>query len=127
MNKAAIHKFSIGLMIICVLVMFSISCDLATTKIGDISKHPRDYAGKEVTLSGEVMETFSMIFVKYFVLRDATGEILVVTERTLPAKGERIKVKGKVQEAFSIGTKTALVVVETPEKIDPASSSTAVK
>ena len=127
MNKAAIHKFSIGLMIICVLVMFSISCDLATTKIGDISKHPRDYAGKEVTLSGEVTETFSLIFIKYFVLRDATGEILVVTEKTLPAKGEKIKVKGKVQEAFSIGTETSLVVVETPEKVKSTPSSNAVK
>ncbi len=50
--------------------------------------------------------------VKYFVVRDNSGEISVVTEKPLPVKGEKIKVKGTVREAFSIGTKTALVLVE---------------
>jgi hypothetical protein len=48
--------------------------------------------------------------VKYFVIRDGTGEVAVVTTRPLPKKGESIKVSGTVEEAFSIGDKQLLVV-----------------
>jgi hypothetical protein len=57
-----------------------------------------------------------MIVVKYFVVRDGSGKIFVVTNRTLPAKDEKIKVKGIVQDSFSLGTETALVLIEKPEK-----------
>lgn len=99
-----------------ILIISCASCGIGTTKIGDITGHPRDYAGKEVTVSGEVTEVFSLFVVKYFVVRDPTGEITVVTDRPLPAKGEKIKVKGVVKEAMSIGTKTSLVLVEGTEK-----------
>lgn len=105
-----------GCFFICILVLALFSCSLGSTKIGDIIGHPRDYADKEVTISGEVTETFSLFIVKYFVVRDNSGEISVITERPLPAKGEKIKVKGTVKETFSFGTKTAIVLVETTEK-----------
>ena len=98
------------------LIISFLSCGIGTTKIGDIVGHPRDYADKEVTISGEVTETFSLFVVKYFVVRDKSGEISVVTEKPLPVKGEKIKVKGTVKETFSFGTKTALVLVEASEK-----------
>jgi len=89
-----------------------ISCGIGTTKIGDITGHPRDYAGKEVTISGEVTEVFSLFILRYFTVRDGSGEISVVTDRPLPAKGQNIKVTGVVKEAFSLGTTSALVLVE---------------
>lgn len=104
---------------ITLLAIFTLSftsCGVGTTKIGDITGHPRDYAGKEVTVSGEVVEIFSLIIVRYFVVRDGTGEITVVTDRPLPGKGEKIKVKGIVKEAFSLGTQSTLVLVEEGEK-----------
>jgi len=110
-------KFSVIIGLVCVLVIAAVSCDVRTTRIGDIISHPRDFAGKEVTISGEVTESFSMVFIKYFMVRDESGEIAVVTQRTLPAKGEKIKVKGSVKEAFSIGPETALVLVERPGTI----------
>ncbi len=116
MKKVNTVKFPAGCVVVCVLVIVTVYCGIGITKIGDINSHPRDYAGKEVTISGEVTETFSLFFVKYFVVRDSSGEISVVTDRTLPAKGEKIKVKGSVKEAFSLGTKTALVLMETTEK-----------
>jgi hypothetical protein len=108
------RKFSF--IMLCLLIFLSISCGIGTTKIGDITGHPRDYAGKEVTVSGEVTEVFSLLVVKYFVIRDSTGEITIVTDRPLPAKGERLQIKGTVKEAVSIGTKTTLVLVEGAEK-----------
>ena len=108
--------FPTGFFVISLLIIALVSCGIGTTKIGDIVGHPRDYADKEVTISGEVTETFSLFVVKYFVVRDNSGEISVVTDKPLPAKGEKIKVKGTVKETFSFGTKTALVLVEASEK-----------
>ena len=105
-----------SLFVICLLALALFSCGIGSTKIGDIVGHPRDYANKEITVSGEVVETFSLFIVKYFIIRDSSGEISVVTDRPLPAKGEKIKVNGTVKETFSIGTKTALVLVEASEK-----------
>jgi hypothetical protein len=87
------------------------------TKIGDILKNPREYAGKEVTVSGEVKEVLALIVFKSFVLKDETGEIAVITSRTLPAVGQKLKVTGTVKEAFSLGTRNLLVIREkgTPE------------
>jgi len=87
-----------------------------STKIGDIRADPRRYADKEVTVSGEVVGTFSLVVVKYFTLRDNTGEITIVTQRPLPREGGHLTVRGTVREAFSIGSETLLVIVEEPEK-----------
>jgi len=99
-----------------IFILSLVSCGVGTTKIGDITGHPRDYAGKEVTVSGEVTEVFSLLILRYFTVRDGTGEISVVTDRPLPAKGEKIKVKGIVKEAFSLGPQSTLVLVEGGEK-----------
>ena len=87
-----------------------------STKIADIRNNPRHYADKEVTVSGEVTGTFSLVVIKYFTLRDGTGEITVVTQRPLPKEGERLKVRGVVREAFSMGSGSLLVIVEEPQR-----------
>jgi hypothetical protein len=61
-------------------------------------------------VSGEVTQTLSFVFIKYFKVRDGTGEITIVTEKPLPKIGTKIKVKGTVEEAFSIGDKQLLVI-----------------
>ena len=103
-------------LLICLLTLVLVSCGIGTTRIGDIVGNPRDYADKEVIVSGIVNDNFSLFVVKYFVVRDDSGEISVVTDRPLPARGEKIRVKGTVKEAFSIGTKTALVLIESTEQ-----------
>ncbi len=99
------------------VVVLSILCQcsgLMSTKIGDIRNNPRRYADKEVTLSGTVTSSFSLVVLKYFTLGDGTGDIPVVTQRPLPKEGERVTVKGTVREAFSIGSESLLVIVEEP-------------
>lgn len=83
--------------------------------IKDILANPREYAGRSVTIDGEVTGMFSLFVVKYFTVYDGTGRINVVTERPLPAKGQRIRVTGKVNELFSLGTETLLVLIEDGE------------
>ena len=102
----------------CSLMLFlATGCgNLFPTKIGDILKNPRDYADKEVTISGEVVDSVSFFFVKSFIVKDKTGEITVITNRPVPGKGANVKVTGTVKEAFSLGTQTLLVIVENEKK-----------
>ena len=99
------------------LLLALTACDtLFPLPIAKIVQNPRAYEGKEVTVSGTVAETFSLVVLRYFVIKDDTGEITVVTERSLPKKGEQLKVTGKVEEAFSLGDKQLIVIKEDPVK-----------
>ncbi len=97
---------------------------LFSTNIGDIKNNPRRYADKTVTVSGDVTRTFSLLVIKYFTLRDSTGEITVVTQRPMPKEGEHLTVKGTVRETFSLGSETMLVIMEEPEKTPEKATST---
>jgi hypothetical protein len=103
------------------LASVEIACNgIFTTPISRIIDNPRDYEGKTVTISGEVTETFSFFVLKYFVVDDGTGTITVITQKALPKKGSKIRVKGKVNEMFSLGNTQALVIIEDPGKKDSA-------
>ena len=103
------------------LAVAAIACNaILATPIKKIIDNPRDYDGKTVTVSGEVTETFSLFVVKYFVVDDGTGTITVVTDRALPKKGTKIRVKGKVSEMFSLGDTQALVIIEDSDKHEAA-------
>lgn len=82
------------------------------TSIGKIISNPRPYEDKVVNVYGEVTEKKSFLLVKYFKLKDKTGEIVVITKKVIPSIGVKIKVKGKVEESFSIGDYQLLVIVE---------------
>jgi hypothetical protein len=63
-------------------------------------------------VSGEVTRVFSLFIIKYFVMRDSTGEVTIVTEKPLPKIGTKMKVKGTVKEAFSIGDQQLIIIFE---------------
>lgn len=95
------------------VIFLSAGCtSLLATPIKKIQDNPREYSGKPVTVSGEVTELFSLFVIKYFVVNDSTGEIIIVTQKPLPAKGSKITVKGTVQEAFSLGDQQLIVIME---------------
>lgn len=79
------------------------------TLIGKILRNPQAYEGKILNIKGKVTERVSFMTMKYFKLKDRTGEIMVITEDTLPPVGKKIIVKGKVDNTFSIGGKQMLV------------------
>ncbi len=99
------------------VILLLIGCSgLFATPIKKILENPREYDGKPVKISGEVTEVFGLFAIRYFVVKDNTGEIVVVTKRPLPGKGIKIAVHGKVHEAFAIGDKQVVVIIENEEK-----------
>jgi hypothetical protein len=87
------------------------------TFIGKILKDPKVYEGKMLTIKGTVTERVSFMIMKYFKLKDRTGEIMVITEKPLPSVGAKISVQGMVHDAFSLGGEQILVFIEKDGKI----------
>ncbi len=66
------------------------------------------------SLSNEKLQTGQHFFIiKFFKLRDKTGEIIVVTKgRTLPEIKSQVRVKGSIDQTFSIGDQKLVVFVQ---------------
>ncbi len=84
----------------------------SSPRIDDIMSDPRGYVDNTVTVEGKVTDAFSLVLVKYYTVSDGSGSINVVTARTLPAVGQKVKVRGTVTEVFSIGPKRLIVLME---------------
>ena len=91
-------------------------------QIENILNNPKAYEGKVVTIEGEVTDrTAFFVFLKFFKVKDKTGEIIVVTKKSLPELKSDVLVKGKIDEAFPVGDQKLLVFIE--ESAEPESSS----
>ncbi len=74
------------------------------SEIESILSNPKAYEGKVVFIEGEVTDRTSFFgAIKFYKVRDKTGEIIVVTRKTLPELKSTIRVKGKIDQAFPVG------------------------
>ena len=97
-----------------VLCAVAMSCSLLSTRIADIKDQPGRFDGRSVTVSGTVTGSVNLLVVKYFTVRDESGEINVVTQGALPREGEKVRVKGTVDQAFKLAGASVVVIVEQP-------------
>ena len=100
------------LLLFCLLAMLSRCSGLIATPIAKLHQNPRDYEDKQVTIAGRVTSRNSLVVLKYFTVQDDSGEIAVITKRALPGVGQKVRVKGKLQEGFSLGQEQSVVLVE---------------
>ncbi len=120
--KSLLYAWAIG------LALLNSGCNVAnsltSTKIRDLLDHPRDYENKDVTIYGTVTNATSLLVVKYFEIEDDTGTIKVITDKLLPAKGERMRVTGRMA-VVEIGTERWVVLHEIgdPKNWDAGSSN----
>lgn len=107
------------------LAVVNFGCELidrlTATDIKEILDHPRKYEDKEVTVYGTVTDAASMLIVKFFEIQDDTGKIKVVTDRVLPAKGEKIKVTGHTS-VIEVGSERWVVLREKGRAGKPTTS-----
>jgi hypothetical protein len=98
-------------------VALLVSCGaLFTTKIADIKRSPAQYDGKSVVVAGSVTGSANLLLIKFFKVKDSTDEITVVTDAALPKEGDTVRVKGKVNQAFALGSNRLVVIVEEPRQ-----------
>jgi hypothetical protein len=104
-----------GLNLLCAVLLFLTACGVAysvtPTKIQDVLDHPRDFEGKDITLSGTVTNSVSLILIKYYEIQDGTGTIKIVTDKLLPSRGEKLSVTGRMM-VVELGTERWVVIRE---------------
>ena len=79
---------------------------LRNPDIGDLQRHPGRYQDQTVSISGVVTTSWGLPLVpfRFYKVSDGTGEVTVLSEGLrMPATGERVRVKGRVQEVAVLG------------------------
>jgi aspartyl/asparaginyl-tRNA synthetase len=96
-------------------VALAVACaSLFATSIAEIKKEPARYEGRVVTIAGTVTGVHDLLALRFYKVRDDTDEITVVTQSPLPKEGDKVRVTGKVNQAFAIGLHRLLVIEEEP-------------
>ena len=96
------------LLLIAVLVGVTSGCaiSLRGPNIVDIQSHPGRYTDRTVSVNGVVTSSWGVPLLpfRFYKVDDGTGEISVLSQSSrMPTKGERVRVKGKVQDVAVLG------------------------
>jgi len=96
-------------------------CAARSVRVADIQNRPDRWDNKTVSVNGVVTTSFGIPLVPFqlYKIDDGTGEITVLSRGgRAPRKGERIRVKGRVNELGSFGgTSVGLHIEEQDRKI----------
>lgn len=86
------------------LIVGAVVSTACATKINTVLADPSRYRTRDVTVSGTVVESFSLAERGAYMIDDGTGQLWIVVNRGTPRKGARVKVKGTVREGFNLGS-----------------------
>ena len=75
----------------------------ASKRINDVLADPARYSDKNVTLTGDVVESYSITGRGFYRIEDGTGRLWVFSDKGVPRKGARVSVKGKIKDGFDLG------------------------
>src|ERR1044071_2256135 len=79
---------------------------LRNPDIADLREHPGRYQDRTVSVSGVVTSSWGLPLVpfRFYKVDDGTGEVTVLSQGSrLPATGERVRVRGRVEEVAVLG------------------------
>jgi hypothetical protein len=102
--KSAAFRF-LALAALAVMVQ-GCALSLRNPDIADLQRHPGRYTDRTVSVSGVVTSSWGVPLVpfRFYKVDDGTGEVTVLSQSSrMPAKGERVRVKGKVQDVAVLG------------------------
>ena len=88
------------------LVLSGCAVSLRNPNISDLQRHPGRYQDRTVSVSGVVTSSWGLPLLPFrsYKVDDGTGEVTVLSDSTrMPATGEHVRVKGRVQEVAVIG------------------------
>jgi hypothetical protein len=90
------------------LVGITSACALSLRNpdIADLQRHPGRYTNHTVSVSGVVTNSWGVPLIPYrmYKVDDGTGEVTVLSQSSrMPAKGEHVRVKGRVEDIAMLG------------------------
>lgn len=95
------------------LLVAALGC--ASKNINEVMADPYRYADKEVRLTGQVVESYSVAGTGFYRLEDTSGRLWIFSSKGVPRKGSRVQVEGKIKDGFDLTSVTGFF--ELPEPI----------
>jgi hypothetical protein len=107
-HSRALGSMVLGSFAAIALAALSSSCaiSLRNPDISDLQRHPGRYQDRTVSVSGVVTSSWGVPLVpfRFYKVDDGTGEVTVLSQSSrMPAKGERVRVRGRVQDVAMLG------------------------
>ena len=99
------------LMFLIVMALAAITvagCASGYTRVREIMAAPDGFVGKEVRLQGTVGKAIDPPRPQAYMLRDESGEIMVMTRGELPAQDSEVALRGIVKSTVIRGTRWTL-------------------
>ena len=81
---------------------------LHNPNVSDLRRHPGRYQDQTVSINGVVTSSWGLPLVpfRFYKVDDGTGEVTVLSDgRRMPATGEHVRVRGRVEDVAVIGGK----------------------
>ena len=97
---AKLHRY-LALAVVLSAVTASAACGGKT--IQNVLADPGHYRDRDVTISGNVIDSYSVAGQGAYHLEDRTGRIWVVSTHGVPRKGAEVKTTGTIKEGFDLG------------------------
>jgi hypothetical protein len=116
------RNYTIALLLAALAMLVMAGCDEHTTKISDIVSDPSHYAGKSVTVAGEVTQRYELPLgvgnLAAYRVSDGTSQIWVLSRAGAPLVGDKVGLKGNVHEEGSFNhIPLGSVIEETGRKL----------
>ena len=74
----------------------------AQKTVNDVMADPSRYADRNITLKGEVVESYSVAGHGFYRLEDTTGRLWILSTKGVPRTGAYVQVKGKIKDGFDL-------------------------
>jgi hypothetical protein len=87
-------------------VLSGCAVSLRNPDISELQRHPGRYQDRTVSVSGVVTSSWGVPLVpfRFYKVDDGTGELTVLSQSSrMPASGEHVRVKGRVQDVAMLG------------------------
>ena len=95
-------------------------CNEHTDKLSDITGNPSAYAGKEVTVAGEVTQVYELPLgiasIAAYRISDGTGQTWVLSRAGAPLKGDKVGLKGTVHPEGRVGNEVLTNIIEEKQR-----------
>jgi hypothetical protein len=91
-----------------IAALFVTSC-ASTVRIADLKDRPGRYEARTVSVHGVVTSSWGvpMVPFQFYNVDDGSGEVTVLARSgRAPSKGSRVKVRGRVEEVASFGSRS---------------------
>jgi hypothetical protein len=75
----------------------------AGKSINHVLADPSRYRNREIKVSGDVVNSYSIAGRGVYQIEDRTGRLWVASERGVPHRGARVSVTGTIREGFNLG------------------------